>query len=165
MTEIDKRSALITFLHQAKRAKWEMLEEYKAKGQLGAQRPDFLWHYLLASFSTWGNSRGYAGLINNPSNYQKVSWSNIENLQDEDLLQVIHETLASAKVSRAKNKAPMLQINARKIKDLGGVEKASDMARSQRGRDAKIAFLRQFKGIGKKYARNIWMDVYDPDFR
>jgi hypothetical protein len=25
--------------------------------------------------------------------------------------------------------------------------------------------MRQFAGIGDKYARNIWMDVYDPDFR
>lgn len=23
----------------------------------------------------------------------------------------------------------------------------------------------QFHGIGKKYGRNVWMDIYDPDFR
>jgi len=33
------------------------------------------------------------------------------------------------------------------------------------GRDGKIAFLKQFKGVGDKYGRDILMDVYHPDFR
>ena len=32
------------------------------------------------------------------------------------------------------------------------------------GRDAKIRFLDAFEGVGPKYARNMLMDVYHPDF-
>src|SRR5213075_805836 len=32
-------------------------------------------------------------------------------------------------------------------------------------RDAKIAFLKRLSGIGDKYARNIFMNVYHPEFR
>lgn len=39
-----------------------------------------------------------------------------------------------------------------------------EQALAQTGTAAKIAFLRRFKGIGPKYARNIWMDSYHPDF-
>ena len=35
---------------------------------------------------------------------------------------------------------------------------------AQRVREAKIAFLRQFYGIGVKPARNIWMNAYHPEF-
>ena len=34
-----------------------------------------------------------------------------------------------------------------------------------REKTAKIQFLKTFKGIGQKYARNMMMDVYDKDFR
>ena len=41
-------------------------EEYR---QL--KRPDFIWYFLLQSFSTMGNSRGWDGLIGNQNNYKK----------------------------------------------------------------------------------------------
>ena len=47
---------------------------------------------------------------------------------------------------------------------LGGIAKANHAAFAAPGRDAKLAFMLQFDGIGDKYARNIWMDVYHPDF-
>jgi hypothetical protein len=42
---------------------------------------------------------------------------------------------------------------------------SSASLRNAARRDAKIAFLRAFDGVGPKYARNILMDVYHPDFR
>jgi hypothetical protein len=38
------------------------------------------------------------------------------------------------------------------------------MAFAQVGTKAKIAFMKCFSGIGDKYARNVWMDIYHPDF-
>jgi hypothetical protein len=61
-------------------------------------------------------------------------------------------------------KASYLNENFKIIEKMGGVEEARELAFSQKGMDAKIKFLKQFQGIGSKYARNIWMDIYHPDF-
>jgi hypothetical protein len=55
--------------------------------------------------------------------------------------------------------------NRRLILKFGGLAAAQEKMLSQRGREAKIAYLKRFKGIGDKYARNIWMDMYDRDFQ
>ena len=51
------------------------------------------------------------------------------------------------------------------IVEMGGPEEARRQALAQDGRAGKVVFLQRFHGIGDKYARNIWMDVYRPDFR
>jgi hypothetical protein len=48
---------------------------------------------------------------------------------------------------------------------MGGPKAAKEALLSKPGRDEKIKFLKSFSGIGDKYARNILMDVYHPDFR
>ena len=52
-----------------------------------------------------------------------------------------------------------------KILSMGGLASAKNALMSCKGREAKIAFLKTFPGIGDKYARNIMMDVYHEDFR
>ena len=47
---------------------------------------------------------------------------------------------------------------------MGGLERAKEKAFAQVGTKAKITFMKRFYGIGDKYARNVWMDVYHPDF-
>jgi N-glycosylase/DNA lyase len=47
---------------------------------------------------------------------------------------------------------------------MGGPTEATRQALAQDGKEAKIAFMKRFYGIGPKYARNIWMDAYHPDF-
>jgi endonuclease III len=51
------------------------------------------------------------------------------------------------------------------VGSMGGPESAKELLLAQPGRDAKIKFLRTFRGIGPKYARNIMMDVYHEEFR
>lgn len=165
MADMRKRAALIAFLHQAKVAKRARLEQLQQQGQQDASRPDFLWHSLLRSFATLGGSRGYAGLIENQANYDRVKWQSISAYTELERESVVKETLVAANVRYPDRKAKQLVKNFRKIQDLGGVEKASALAKSQVGISAKKAFLRQFEGIGPKYERNIWMDVYDKDFR
>jgi len=48
---------------------------------------------------------------------------------------------------------------------MGGPAAARAKLLSSEGREGKIAFLKQFKGIGDKYARDMLMDVYHPEFR
>jgi hypothetical protein len=62
-------------------------------------------------------------------------------------------------------KAEALALNHAIISDLGGEATARATAFAQPNRDAKIAFMKRFHGIGEKYARNVWMTLYDPHFR
>jgi len=52
-----------------------------------------------------------------------------------------------------------------RVAQLGGPRQAKAELLKRNGCEAKIQFWREFKGIGKKYARNIMMDAYHPDFR
>lgn len=41
----------------------------------------------------------------------------------------------------------------------------ADLARDESGwTGGKIAFMKRLAGVGDKYVRKIWMDVYHPDF-
>jgi hypothetical protein len=62
-------------------------------------------------------------------------------------------------------KAPQLAANIARIKELGGVEQATKRMLSLPTREEKFQFMRSFDGIGEKYGRNVWMDIYDPSFR
>ncbi len=128
-------------------------------------RPDFLWHSLLQSFSTMGNSRGYVGLIQNQANYSQITYEALDALGPESRYNRLETVLRRAGVRMPATKAAWLDENFRRIAALGGPEAAKRLALAQEGTEAKIQFVRQFSGIGPKYARNLWMDVYHPDFR
>ena len=48
---------------------------------------------------------------------------------------------------------------------MGAVEEVTRQALALSSREQKIQFMMAFEGIGPKYGRNIWMDLYDADFR
>ena len=52
-----------------------------------------------------------------------------------------------------------------KLEAEGGYLQAKHLLLAQEGTKAKIKYLKSFPGIGEKYARNMMMDVYHPDFR
>jgi hypothetical protein len=64
-----------------------------------------------------------------------------------------------------KRKAEWLTKNFELVAEMGGPSVARELALAQVGTRAKIEFMSRFSGIGPKYARNLWMDVYHPDFR
>ncbi|MFH0833923.1 MAG: hypothetical protein V2A63_00860 [Patescibacteria group bacterium] len=141
------------------------LEKIKAVGKKGAENPIWLWHALLASFATQGNSRGYTGLIENPENLKAVDWSQIVFLSDEERIAVFEKVFSRAKMRMSKIKAERMNKNFHLVAKLGGARKATIHAFALKGANAKIQFLKQFSGIADKYSRNIWMDIYDLDFR
>lgn len=129
------------------------------------QRLDFIWHYLLQSFSTMGRSTGWHGLIGNKDNYNQVTFSNLNSLEQDDREKIVNQVCRDAKVRMPGKKAEFILKCFEQIIDLGGVEEAKNKLLALQGRDKKIKFLMKFHGIGKKYARNIMMDVYHEDFR
>jgi hypothetical protein len=112
-----------------------------------------------------GNVRGWDGLIGNRDNYQKVTFDVLSQLLPSERLSVLEKTLRDAKVRMAAKKAKWLARNYDRIMRTGGLTAAKAALLSRPGRTGKIEFLKSFDGIGDKYARNIMMDVYHPDFR
>ena len=166
MTTVENaRQRLVSVIRHLAEERKARLTELKQVGASLAQRDDFLWHGLLLSFSTMGSSRGYEGLILNPSLYKCVTFDALQALSADQRLPVLKATLRSGKVRMPDRKAEWLSENFKKIVSMGGPAHAKEMLENCSGKEAKIRFLRSFRGIGPKYARNIMMDSYHPEFR
>jgi hypothetical protein len=163
MNKESKRKSLINLLKKITPEMQAHLETLKQESKM-LDRADFVWHFLLQSFATMGNSRGRDGLINDKTNYNQITFEALTKLNDNERLAVLNRVLKQAKVRMPKQKAHWLNLNYQLIVDLGGLEQARQKALDEVGTEAKIAFMKRFHGIGDKYARNIWMDVYHPDF-
>jgi len=109
---------------------------------------DFMWEALLRAMSTMGSARG-AELTRNRQLNERV----------------LEDTLRKAGVRMPSRKMEWLLANLGRIQADGGPLAVKEELEACVGRGVKIKFLRTFRGIGEKYARNIMMDVYDPDFR
>lgn len=152
---------LVKTLAQDKRDEIERLKlGYEELG-----RDDFVWHFLLQSFATMGRAAGWHGLIGNKENYNRLAFGRLASLVREARKQEIQEVCRTAGVRMPNRKADYILRCFEHITNLGGLSAVKHQLLAQNGRDAKIRFLRQFPGIGPKYARNIMMDVYHEDFR
>ena len=78
---------------------------------------------------------------------------------------MLEDVFLAAKVRYAVMKAKLMARNYDLVSEMGGPTEATRQALAQEGKEAKIALMKRFYGIGPKYARNIWMDAYHPDFR
>lgn len=141
------------------------LKKLKANARLHLGEPDFVWRALVKSSSTWRSSRGYKLLFDHPYNYKKITFERLKGLSPKDRLRKLFETLTASNVLMSEKKAKFLAENFNKIVDMGGLAAANAKLLGQTTREAKMAFLKQFKGIGPKYSRDIFMDVYHPQFR
>ena len=158
------QARLISVVRQLAAEKRVELDRHK-ENHADIARPDFLWHYLLQSFATMGRSAGWHGLIGNPTNYNRVTYSALEALPAADRLRVAQEVCRAAKVRMPDIKAGYILGCFERIRGIGGLEAAKARLLAQHGREAKIQWLKAMPGIGDKYARNIMMDVYHEDFR
>jgi N-glycosylase/DNA lyase len=119
----------------------------------------------LQSFSTWGGAKGHEGLIGNQDKYRRVTFETLSGVDADKRRLVLEEVFLAAKVRYAVVKAKLMARNYDLVPKMGGPVEATRQALAQDGKEAKIAFMKRFYGIGPKYARNIWMDAYHPDFR
>ncbi len=160
----SKRSRLIDALINRPEEHNKHLSELKRRCKTDGQRSDWLWHLLLSSMSTLGNTRGYEGLINNPENYRLVAYKNLISLSDARRIRNLKLALENAVVRRSDKKSEWLNENLNYILDCGGLNVVQKFILNIKGAEAKLRFIKTFSGIGNKYARNIFMDLYDTDF-
>src|SRR5215510_6242268 len=157
------RHNLAAFARTLAREHKKHLDELKSS-ERDMQRPDFLWHFLLQSFGTMGRAAGWAGL-SKPENYNRLKYEALAALPAAERTAVAERACRDAKVRMPSIKAGYIVGCFERIQKLGGPEAAKQQLFALRGRDAKIQWLKTLPGIGDKYARNILMDVYHPDFR
>ncbi len=160
-----KRSKLVAELRALPSEMRLKLDESKAHASELRGRPDLLWYQLLSSAATMGNSRGFAGLCGDPETLASVAYSVLAPLAPVERESRLLKALQKAKVRMPTVKAPRLAANLEKIASLGGAEAATRKMLALPSREEKLAFARSFDGIGEKYGRDIWMDIYDPAFR
>jgi hypothetical protein len=161
----SKRQRLLGALRHLTPDMKETLRKRKEEGLEQRDRSDFIWHSLLQSFATMGNARGWDGLVGNKSNYNLITFEALSGLNSVERLERLDKVLRASKVRMPGKKAAWLGLNHEMIVEIGGPQEARRQALAQNGREGKVAFMQRFHGIGDKYARNIWMDVYHPDFR
>jgi hypothetical protein len=159
-----RRTRLLKALRAASKEMRDTLAHLKAKALARSKSPTFVWDSLVQSFATMGNSRGWLGLVENRENAERASYRVAQNLKPAKRLEHFDRVLRDAVVRMPSQKARWLVQDFDRVQAMGGITAANKAAFDAPGRNAKLAFMLQFDGIGDKYARNIWMDVYHPDF-
>jgi len=157
----DRLVAVVRALAMERRAEIDRLKA----GAAGLERSDFLWHELLQSFSTMGRASGRRGLIENQDNYRRVTYDALAALAPRARRQRVLKVCRAAGIRMPNQKAEYILGCFDHVQRLGGPKAAKAQLLAEAGREAKIRFLDALPGIGPKYARNIMMDVYHPDFR
>ena len=142
----------------------EQIEEQKQIAKQRRNRSDTLWFELILSMSTLQGSHGNTLAVNDEY-YAQVEYENLVQMDEEDRIAHLKEVLLEAGVNMHNKKSMYISSHVQRIESMGGLEEAQDEFSSRTGKDEKIEFLKQFKGIGDKYARNIGMDLFHPDFR
>jgi hypothetical protein len=125
--------------------------------------PDWLWDALMLSFSTWGSSRGSLA-FDDPEFTAALKYDAVSSIPTDERQGYLQHWFEQGGWRYPRDKASHAAENLARIERSGGVRSMTQEALAQPGRDAKIRFVSQFRGIGPKYARNLWMDIRHPDF-
>ncbi|KAF0237351.1 MAG: hypothetical protein FD181_1917 [Prolixibacteraceae bacterium] len=139
-TAEEELIAVIKPLADKKRSFLDSLKEESK----GLDREDFIWHYLLQSFSTMGKASGWHGLIGNERNYRRITYKTIKTLSSEERISQVKNVCCEAGIRMPNLKASYILECFTYVKSLGGLRTVKDKLLSQQGRDGKIKFLQTF---------------------
>jgi hypothetical protein len=142
----------------------ERIEKIKNKAKQRQERPDTLWFELILSMATLRGSSG-STLATEDEYYNQVQYQTLLEMNEEERVDHLEEVLLDAGVNMHLRKADFINAQVDRIDSLGGLDSAQEDFEARDGKEAKMDFLREFKGIGDKYARNIGMDIFHPDFQ
>lgn len=147
----------------------EKLRELKEKGQRRWDRNDIIWFEIIMSLATQGGSHGSQLVLNDDGQidehkYGSVAFRTLEQI-DPDHRYAYLEARLHGTVRFQSMKAKAIEDNFNLLKEKYDNPLGAKMAFiNEDGPEAKIKLLKQFSRIGKKYARNIPMDLYLDDF-
>lgn len=159
------RDHLRNAIQRVSRGRKALLDGLKDSAIKERTRPDFVWSRIIESFSTMGSSRGYEGLMENPDRMKIINYYAIADMDPSSRLLEIERVLRDSKIRWPSRKAEYIVHNHQMMERLGGPELVTADLWNCRGKREKIDFLKQFKGIGDKQARDIMMNAFDADFQ
>jgi hypothetical protein len=142
----------------------QRIEEQKRTAEQRRERSDTLWFELILSMSTWQGSSG-SDLATEKEYYSEVTYNKLLQMPEKERVQHLKQVLFDAGVNMHEKKSRYISSHVNRIESMGGLDAAQQEFESKDGKNAKMNFLKQFKGIGDKYSRNIGMDLFHPDFR
>jgi len=129
------------------------------------KEPQFLWIFLLQGAATLGGNRGADHLFGDPKHMESLTFDKLAAFSDKSaLIDHLEGVFKVCKFRYAQKKAQEMAYNVDLINKMGGAVKVGQMALKLKGKRVKMKFIQKFKGVGAKYGRNFWMDIYDPDF-
>jgi len=138
------------------------LEVMKERAAAQRKKEDLLWRELCGLTATHGSvvhAEEFMAMYDERLAFHRLP------ANKEERTRVIFNALKDAKVPRFREeKSENLSSNYDRVKGMGGPEEATKVMLSLKGKKQKIKWIRQFDGVGEKYSRDIWMDIYDPDF-
>lgn len=140
------------------------IEELKQTAQQRRERPDMLWFELILSMATLRGSSG-STLATEDEYYNQVQYQTLLEMNEDERIDHLEDVLLDAGVNMHLRKADFINAQVQRIDSLGGLNSAQQEFEERDGKEAKMDFLREFKGVGDKYARNIGMDIFHPDFQ
>jgi len=142
----------------------EQIEALKENARQRREREDMLWFELILSMATLRGSSG-STLATDSEYYSQVEYETLRGMDDSERIDHLEGVLLDAGVNMHLRKADFINAQLKRIESLGGLDAAQQAFESKEGKEAKMDFLRKFKDIGDKYARNIGMDIFHPDFQ
>jgi len=142
----------------------QRIEKQKRTAEQRQERSDTLWFELILSMSTWQGSSG-SDLATEEEYYSEVTYDKLLQMPEKERIEHLKQVLLNAGVNMHEKKSRYISSHVNRIESIGGLDAAQQEFESKNGKDAKMEFLKQFKGIGDKYSRNIGMDLFHPDFR
>jgi len=140
------------------------LESLKIQSQK-LERDDFLWCALLTSFATMGTADAYDSFLNNRKSAARVDYFHLASLSPNERHVEITHAVTEGGLRWPSKKAEYILSAFNRIQDMGGPGAAMAQLRSKKTAEEMMRFASEFKGIGDKYARNMFMDIYHPNFR
>ena len=162
---MNTRQTLITELKRLAVDRAETLDQLRQHAAEVRAKPDWLWHELLVSFATWGNSRGWDGLIGDKENYNALAFDALATLSAEARAERVLEVCRRAKIRMPDKKATMLCHNFDWLHARGGPADVGAQVLAHDSAKAVCAHLEKLAGVGPKYSRNIMMSIDEPRFR
>ncbi len=124
MIQMEQKNAhnlLVPIVRELAKEKHHELDHLKQEYS-GIMRPDFIWHYLLQSFSTMGRASGWHGLIGNKNNYNRITYNVLSALDPADREIQVRQVCREAKIRMPDKKADYILGCYSYIKQLGGPE-------------------------------------------
>jgi len=121
--------------------------------------PEWVWNIFVMSMCTYGGSENYTKKCEIYG--VSIKWRSVLNMSHENRTDLFSDL---PNPRRRHIAMPALESAFERIREAGGPEFVAESYSALGSANDKMKFWLSFKGIGKKYCRNIPMDIGDESF-